>query len=139
MDDTWRQYLNQPPPRATTTHAKLVARAEELATDLYGDKSVVAAALPLDVVVAGSAFHVFYFLGVQTVLSALQRRGALSLHRYAGASSGAQTPFQMLLTGEASTIEVHLAYAVLMEEHGSSWSPKAMYQARLSCVPATNP
>ena len=35
--------------------------------------------------------------------------------RYAGASSGAQAPFQQLLQGEAQTIDTHLAHGLLCD------------------------
>ena len=71
----------------------------------------------IDVIVAGSGFKCLYFLGVHQVLARLEMQGRVKIRRYAGASSGAQTPFQIVLYGEPGVIDRHLAYGILCDKY----------------------
>lgn len=84
----------------------------------YEDSPKAAQFLDLDVIIAGSAFRVVWFLGVQMVLSRLEAAGLLRVHRYAGSSSGGKAAFQLLLTGEDSTVERYLSYGTLWNSMG---------------------
>lgn len=112
--DRWRAYLASPPPAVVDARKRLLARAEQLVRDNTPTRAVPA---NLDVVVAGSGFLSLYFLGVHSVLAAMERAGHTSLHRFAGASSGAQTPFEIKLTGEEHTLDCYLANGLLQDEH----------------------
>lgn len=71
-----------------------------------------------------------YFLGVHTVLSALQAAGKTALRRYAGASSGAQTPFELVLAGEDATLDTYLSHGLLADRYApSAGFIQSMYNA----------
>ena len=107
----WRQLLSAPPPEVIAARQRLTDRAKRVAATLGGGVPA-----SMDVVVAGSSFLSLYYLGVQSVLTQLEVAGRTRVERYAGASSGAQTPFQVLLTGEDSTVDCHLCYGLLCQE-----------------------
>ena len=51
------------------------------------------------------------------MLARLEMQGRVKIRRYAGASSGAQTPFQIVLYGESGVIDRHLAYGILCDKY----------------------
>ncbi|KAJ1451255.1 hypothetical protein M885DRAFT_530151 [Pelagophyceae sp. CCMP2097] len=63
-----------------------------------------------DVRIAGSGFLSLYFLGAYTILD-----GACELARFAGASSGAQMPMELILLGTSRALDVYYANALLQE------------------------
>jgi len=113
--DRWLEFVCHPPPECVRERQRLTARAARL----VGEASLNAEALPaeMDVIVAGSGFMSLYFLGVHSALTALQAAGKLSIRRYAGASSGAQTPFELVLAGEDATLDAYLAHGLLADRH----------------------
>ena len=113
---TWRALLRSTPQEVVERRSGLTSRAQGLAA------ACTCANLPpeLDVVIAGSGFMGLYYLGVQSLLTALEETGRVRLRRYAGASSGAQLPFQILLTDLPSTIDCYLSYGVLCEREPTS-------------------
>jgi len=113
MLDAWRAHLAKPPPAAVDSRKRLVARAASLVTE--GTPSSAQLPPDLDVVVAGSGFMSLYFLGVHSVLAALERAGQTRIHRYAGASSGAQTPFELSLIGEDATLDTYLSHGSALD------------------------
>lgn len=116
MQKEYYDLLCQPPEKVVAERQRLSERALAIASDLCSVPNALES-LPedLDVGVAGSAFKVLYFLGVHMVLARLESGGHIRLHRYSGASSGAKAPFQLLLTGESSTVDSYLGYGVLWE------------------------
>jgi len=113
--DRWLGYVADPPAECVYERRRLMSRAAGLASE-------AAREVPseLDIVVAGSGFLSLYFLGVHSVLSALQTEGRTQLKRYAGASSGAQTSFEIVLSGEEATIDTYLSHGLLADRHASS-------------------
>mmetsp|Transcript_27826 Transcript_27826/g.46293 ORF Transcript_27826/g.46293 Transcript_27826/m.46293 type:complete len:276 (+) Transcript_27826:177-1004(+) len=113
----FRECLHDPPAVVNAAVDSLLARADRVAA------SIPEAGRPdeLDVVVAGSGFLSLYFLGVNTVLTRIS-----NVKRYAGASSGAQAPFQLLLTGERPTLTSYLVHGYLCS---GQWLPSAMLSA----------
>jgi len=109
--------VRSPPTDVVAVRQRLLSRAERLA------ETVPRAAVPpaVDVVVAGSGFLSVYYLGVHSVLSRLT-----DCKRFAGASSGAQAPFQLLLAGEAATLDSYLCHGLLF---GRQWLGPAMFSA----------
>ena len=114
--DEWWALLNEPSPSAVKARTALVARAEHLMLGIPGLQEK----LSLDVVVAGCGFQALHYLGVYSILSRLEARGCLTLHRFSGASSGAKLPIHLLLAGEALTLDHHLAYGELSVRRGMS-------------------
>ena len=118
--------IRSPPPEVIAARRRLVERAEHLASKFEANAAAACgdagANLPaeLDVVVAGSGFLSNYFLGVYSIVSRLSTK----LVRFSGASSGAQTAFQCLLTGEDEAIDSHLCYGHL---HGRESIVRQMY------------
>ena len=106
-DELWREAL------AGRVPASVAAAADALITK--ADALVRANTLPadFDVVVAGAGFCSLYFVGVHAVLS---RAGAAPA-RYAGASSGAMTPMELLVLGERRLLELYLANGAIYDEH----------------------
>jgi hypothetical protein len=108
--------IPQWPEKTRSTYSELVARAAACAEQASKNPRLLgldsADGIDVDVVVQGSGFLSNYFLGVHTVLS---RIPSLRLHRYAGASSGAQVPYQILLDGEANAVQSYLAYGELLD------------------------
>ena len=117
MLERFREALRNPPPAVDAALEALLARASRVAA------SVPEAGRPdtLDVVVAGSGFLSLYFLGVNSILTRIS-----SVKRYSGASSGAQAPFQLLLTGERATLTSYLVHGYLC---GTQWLGSAMLSA----------
>ena len=102
-----------PPPEVAAERTRLLERAAALVADLKpqtwtrrGDAPSETPE-PGDCSVEGSGFLSLYYLGVHAGASRCGR-----VVRYAGASSGAQAPFQQLLQGEAQTIDTHLAHGL---------------------------
>ena len=112
----WKQLLEAPPASAVELRQTLLARADTLSESV----PCLAAKLEVDIVLSGCGFMVLYYLGVHSVLSRLEARGCAKLHRFAGASSGAKCPAQLILAGEALTMDHHLAYGELCERRGGS-------------------
>ena len=112
----WKRLLSAPPARCVEARKELLARATQLVQAMPRRKR----ALVLDVVVSGCGFMVLHYLGVHSILSRLEARGDMSLHRFAGASSGAKTPLHLLLAGEVATMDQHLAYGDLCAQRGGS-------------------
>eukprot|EP00808_Paulinella_micropora_P017858 g46446.t1 len=126
MDEQWLVWLDSPPPLARRLAAVLAARAQRLASawlsreEQLEQKGVAARRFfprDVDMVVSGSGFKALYYLGVMQVLESLVARGRLTFHRFAGGSSGAQTPCQILMTNLTNTVEVHLAYGLLCQRY----------------------
>ena len=114
--ELWLEMVRHPPERAVVERKRLISRAAQLVSDA----SVSAkASVPseLDVVVSGSGFLSLYFLGVHSVLTALEAARHTELKRYAGSSSGAQTPFELVLAGEDATLDIYLSHGMLADEH----------------------
>ena len=117
MLDGWQAVLDgDPPPEVAAERTRLLERAAALVADLKpqtwtrrGDAPSETPE-PVDCTVEGSGFLSLYYLGVHSVASRCVR-----IVRYAGASSGAQAPFQQLLQGEAQTIDTHLAHGLLCD------------------------
>ena len=123
MDAQWTAWLDSLPSEAVAARTALLERAASIAPK-FRPPSFPA---EIDVVVAGSGFLALYYLGVQMVLSALEVKQQLTTHRYAGASSGAQTPFQLILSGLESTLDTHLALGLLYERFApSAWQLTAV-------------
>lgn len=128
--EQWLQLLESPSDTARTSTTAVLVRAERLASTVPRRR----APLALDIVISGCGFKVNYFLGVHSILSRLAERGCLELHRYAGSSSGAKTPFHILLAGEALALDHHLAYGELCERRGGSTLHAAMRNDRSALV-----
>ena len=113
LADIFLTAVRQPPAAVVQERQRIQARAASLV------EAMTSPALPasLDCVVAGSGFLSLYFLGVHSVLTALQKAGRLAVERYAGASSGAQTPFEIVLAGEDATLDTYLAHGLTADEH----------------------
>ena len=126
----WLQLLDAPSATAVDARNDVLARAEKLASAIPKRAQKKA----LDIVVSGCGFKIYYFLGVQSILTRLANRGCLELHRYAGSSSGAKTPVHLLLAGEELTLDHHLAYAELCERRGGSTLLAAMRNDRCALV-----
>ena len=112
----WRAALETPPAAAVEAREALLARAAQLA-DTVNALPQPPSTWPIDVVISGCGFLVNYYLGVESILS---RCGAVQIHRYAGASSGAKAPVHLLLAGEATTLDHHLAYGAFCTQRGGS-------------------
>eukprot|EP00457_Paulinella_chromatophora_P009305 gb/GEZN01009367.1/.p1 GENE.gb/GEZN01009367.1/~~gb/GEZN01009367.1/.p1 ORF type:complete len:422 (-),score=48.19 gb/GEZN01009367.1/:67-1299(-) len=123
MDAQWLKWLSSPPPLVLSLSQRFQAHADDMARNYLQKERDSKRKFPrdLDVVVCGSGFKVLYFLGVMTVLDSLVRQAGLNLHRFSGCSSGAQAPFQILLTSLEATLNCHLAYGMLC----SRYTPKA--------------
>jgi hypothetical protein len=122
MQAQWQLYLRDGfPDEAQRLRANLVSRSEKLAASWLERDAASSSATRfpavIDVVVAGSGFHVLLWLGVHTVLSRLEAAGRVRIQRYAGASSGAQAPAQWLVLGEEACIDLHLAFGMLWDAH----------------------
>lgn len=104
----WRSLLEEAPASVVAERDRLIARADALAATL----DHVPLPAELDVVVSGAGFMAAYYLGVHAVIA---RRVAIG--RYAGASTGAQAPFQQLVHGEAGTLDTYLTFGFLVD-HG---------------------
>ena len=104
--------LDTPPAEVVAERTRLTARAKDKAA------ACVAKIPPtFDCVVPGSGFFSLYYLGVQSVLTQLEAAGRTKVQRYAGASSGSQAAFQVLLQGLDNTMDAYLAHALLIERH----------------------
>ena len=98
MLDGWQAVLDgDPPPEVAAERTRLLERAATLVADLKpqtwtrrGDAPSETPE-PVDCSLEGSGFLSLYYLGVHSVASRCVR-----IVRYAGASSGAQAPFQQL-------------------------------------------
>ena len=112
--------VHKPVQHVVEARRSLITRAEERAAAV---KLSAATRIPaaIDVVVAGSGFLSLYYLGVHSVISRLS-----DCKRYAGASSGAQAPFQLVLAGEEATLDAYLTHGLL---HGHEWLASAMFSA----------
>ena len=131
--EEWQQLLEQPSPSAIKARKELLARADQLVHDLP-DGEKVAEKLSLDVVVVGCGFKVLHFIGVFSILSRLEARGCLTMHRILGASSGAKAPVHLLLAGEALTLDHHLSYGEMSVRRGLSSLRAALRNDRCACV-----
>ena len=120
VEDTWSQWMKNPPLAARDAEAALAKEA-----DLAVGKLMAKPVNPLgdiDVVYSGGGNLDAYALGVSMVLSRLEQRsrgGALRVQRYAGASAGGMTAFELALKGEVLTVASKIAYHMLTEK--SSW------------------
>ena len=116
LDATWARYLETPPPRAVVLADALSARADEVTSSL--DPAALAVTGPVDVVCSGGGNLDAFYMGVAMVLARVEAgSGALEWHRSAGASAGGMMSFELALKGERLTLEHHLAYGVLTEDH----------------------
>lgn len=70
---------------------------------------------------SAAGFLSLYFLGVHSVLSRLTRCA-----RFAGASSGGQAPLELLLAGEAATLDAYLAHGAVC---GQATAVRAVWAA----------
>lgn len=92
VDKFLLRLLHNPSERILSVNNSLFERANSIATKLLENNEISdEIEADYDVVVAGGGFLCHYYSGVHSVLSALDRKGKLSLHRFSGASSGAQT------------------------------------------------
>ena len=128
----WRAALESLSADAVEIRKALLARAHDLASAIPARSGK--AAIEVDVVVSGCGFLVNYFLGVHSVLAEIEARGDLTLCRYAGASSGAKTPVHLILAGDATTIDHHLAYGALCARRGGSTVHAAFRNDRCALV-----
>ena len=119
MQKRFLDAIHNPSPDVVSLRQRLIARAEEKVASIQTEQTLSKGGV--DVIVAGSGFLSTYFLGVYTVLSRVTE-----LKRFAGASSGAQAPFQLLLTGEAETLTSYLTHGQLC---GKEWLGPAMLSA----------
>ena len=108
------ELVHNPPAEVVKAQQELLARADRRAE--LASNGIVPASL--DVVVAGSGFLSLYYLGVQTVVSRIK---GTKCERFSGASSGAQAPLELLLTGEAATLNSYLVHGL------SLWRPVAWF------------
>ena len=109
MDELWASTLRgDVPTEATEATESLMRYIEERTKDVSG--------LPpeVDVVVEGCGFCALYFVGVHAVLS---RARGCSLVRYAGASSGAMCPMELLCLGERRVLEIYMAMGLIHDRH----------------------
>ena len=113
------ELVHNPPAEVVKAQQELLARADRRAE--LASNGIVPASL--DVVVAGSGFLSLYYLGVQTVVSRIK---GTKCERFSGASSGAQAPLELLLTGEAATLNSYLVHGYLC---GDQWLGSAMLSA----------
>lgn len=113
MDSEWEKLvLGQ--QIATTHREPLLLRARDKASNLTVPKE-------LDVVVAGAGFMALHYIGVQSVLDALGVR----VVRYAGASSGAMLPMELVLLGLDRTLDLYLEYGRLQDANPASFAGSA--------------
>ena len=102
MDADWAAILESSPANVVEMRLEIEKRAAELCAPLLADAWPAHRPTDLDVVVNGCGFLSTYFLGAHTVLDVLEKAGRVQLHRYAGASSGAMTPMELLVLGQVS-------------------------------------
>ena len=102
----WLETLRAPPDAVSSARESLLARAHDIA-----ERTQLAPSVPteIDVIVAGSGCLSLYYLGVHSVFDRLRTLGRLKVARYSGASSGAQAPYELVLTGVPSTFTTYLA------------------------------
>lgn len=115
IDETWRDFLTNPPKEAVASASALQARADSIAASI-SDKSLAVDLFDIDVVVSGGGNYDAFYLGAQMVLNRLSD-DTVSIARYAGVSAGGMMPFEFALKGELTTLESHLSYGVLSEQY----------------------
>lgn len=113
----WMQFLEAPPQASLDLAQELRARADELTAALPDNLMVKG---DVDVSISGGGNYDGYYLGVQMVLN---RVGALSMHRYTGASAGGMMPFEFALKGENATLLTHLSYGELTSRFPGFFGP----------------
>lgn len=117
-NDTWSEYLKTPPPEIITATDSLNLRAQTLV-----DTSLSSLTIPynLDVVISGGGFLSYYYLGVSTILNSLESLNQTKLHRFSGASAGAQAPFKNVVLGNELHIESSLSYALIFSSYSNKF------------------
>lgn len=120
IDKTWLEYLEKPPAMAKTMASELQSRAEEVAKRIKSETSwwkPLTLQGDYDVVASGGGDLNAYYLGVMMVLRRLGSAAGLREQRLAGASGGGWMSFELVLKGEATTLENYLSYGLLEEEN----------------------
>ncbi len=121
MTSAFISLVENPPEDIVAERQRLIDRAECIARECKSGPSTFQFPGEVDVVIAGSGFLSLYFIGVYSVLSRLA-----SLRRFSGASSGGQAPMELLLAGEAATIDAYFSHARLAK---GQWAIRAMKTA----------
>lgn len=99
------------PDEAIQSAQNLSARADHLVAGV--DKLDIPN--EVDVVCGGGGNYDGYYMGVSMVLQRMQSK--IIVERYAGASAGGMMPFEVALKGEQQTLQMHLAYGILMQKY----------------------
>ena len=98
-------------PRIAGLAARAKAGVDKLKRKSWWPKEI-------DILCSGGGSMAVYFVGVHYVLSALARRGMLSLNRYAGASSGGKVILMTIAGGDDEAAQFYLACADSQEAYG---------------------
>ena len=91
----------------------------------------------IDVLCSGGGSMAVYFVGVSYVLSALARRGSLSLCRYAGASSGGKVILMTIAGGDDEAAQFYLACADSQAAYGGVGPALVDHQQRWAATALT--
>jgi len=107
---TYLEWLDNTPCEVRATTRTLMADADAAAHKLsreglnnLGD---------VDIVVSGSSFLDRYYVGFRMVLDRLEGK-LVNVKRVSGASSGANTPFDMMLMGEEAALNKYLTFGLV--------------------------
>ncbi|GMH68599.1 hypothetical protein TrST_g11995 [Triparma strigata] len=110
--------LKVPPHNITLLNTNLRTRA----SNLIDEDTVYEFPEDLDLVISGGGFLSYYSLGVSQVLSELISNNRTRVHRYSGASAGAQSSFKLIVMGEDLHFVTSLSYGLIFEEYSSKYN-----------------
>ena len=101
----WNEYLDTTPPIVEETVMAVLKRAQSL---VLNATNITKATMPynLDVVISGGGSLSYYWLGISTVLKVYESMNYTKLHRFAGASAGAQEPFKAVAMQRGESVRV---------------------------------
>mmetsp|Transcript_3623 Transcript_3623/g.6877 ORF Transcript_3623/g.6877 Transcript_3623/m.6877 type:complete len:359 (-) Transcript_3623:79-1155(-) len=123
----WGEYLHEAAPQIIRNHTKTIL---DRAQSLVANATLISKddfPFDLDVVVSGGGFLSYYWLGVHTILDVYEKKNHTRLHRFSGASAGAQEPFKRVCMSHDSLnphkhLETALSFAFLVENHKDRFS-----------------